>query len=173
MNENEMGRIAAAANALRPDWPIKSVLTILEKPFLSNRTRRDVAVAIAWVACESDSKTPARILEAGPWWQASQESGQRAPRNPQPHEECPKHEGQFRWSCGGCAADRKAKRDEADEQVRQQQALSRTASLERIRATLTEARADHCPHGVARDHCADHDPRRQADPETETQEDPA
>ena len=70
MNENEIERIAHAANALRPDWPIGSIRTLLSKPELAHRPRRDVAVALTWVACESKSKTPARVLEAGPWWQA-------------------------------------------------------------------------------------------------------
>src|SRR5690606_24893959 len=32
---------------------------------------RDVAVAMAWVAADPESKTPARVLEAGPWWAAT------------------------------------------------------------------------------------------------------
>lgn len=70
MNENERDRIAAAINALRPDWPTASIRTLIADK-LNNRTRRDVAVALAWVACESATKTPARVLEAGPWWHAS------------------------------------------------------------------------------------------------------
>ena len=70
MNENEIQRIAAATNALRPDWPISSLVTLLNRPGLVNRTRRDAAVALAWIACDSATKTPARVLEAGPWWQA-------------------------------------------------------------------------------------------------------
>ena len=80
MNETEIGRIAAAANQLRPDWPTASLRTLLEKPELASRPRRDVAVAIAWVACESSTKTPARVLEAGPWWQGSTDSPK--PREP-------------------------------------------------------------------------------------------
>lgn len=80
MNEVETHRIAAAINQLRPDWPIASIKTLLQRPGLANRHRRDVAVALAWVACESESKTPARVLEAGPWWQGSTES--TSPRVP-------------------------------------------------------------------------------------------
>jgi hypothetical protein len=70
MNENEIQRIAAMANALRPDWPVPSLVTLLSKPGLVNRSRRDAAVALTWVACDSASKTPARVLESGPWWTA-------------------------------------------------------------------------------------------------------
>lgn len=84
MNETEIGRIAAAAAMLRPDWPASSIRTLLQRPELINRPRRDVAVALTWVACETATKTPARVLEAGPWWTASPEGGprQRAPYDP-------------------------------------------------------------------------------------------
>lgn len=75
MNEHEIDRIAAAANQLRPDWPLASVRTLLRKPELANRPRRDVAVALAWIACETNTATPARILEAGPWWKAATTDG--------------------------------------------------------------------------------------------------
>lgn len=70
MNEHEKARIAAAVNDLRPDWPTQSVRTLLDHRQLADRPRRDVAVALAWVACESNSATPARVLQPGPWWQA-------------------------------------------------------------------------------------------------------
>lgn len=70
MNENETARIARMVNALRPDWPTASVHTLIATK-LASHSRRDVAVALAWVACESDSKTPARVLESGPWWRAA------------------------------------------------------------------------------------------------------
>ncbi len=65
MNENETDRIAAMGNALRPDWPVASLRALLRRPTLANKTRRDMAVALAWVACESETKTPARVAEAG------------------------------------------------------------------------------------------------------------
>ena len=69
MNENEIERIAAAVNVLRPDWPTPSLRTFIAKK-LGMRPRRDVAVALAWVACDSATTTPARVLENGPWWKA-------------------------------------------------------------------------------------------------------
>lgn len=89
MNEIEAHRIAAALNQLRPDWPVSSLKTLLAKPMLANRHRRDVAVALTWVACDSASKTPARVLEAGPWWTATAEAGgNTAPRPPRREEAC-------------------------------------------------------------------------------------
>lgn len=69
MNDHEAQRIAAAISAARPDWPAASLLTLIRKN-LANRPRRDVFVALAWVACEAETKTPARVLEPGPWWRA-------------------------------------------------------------------------------------------------------
>ena len=61
-------RLAAAGNALRPDWPVKSIMTAL----LDHRDRayRDVAVALAYIATDPDTRTPARLKESGPWWSA-------------------------------------------------------------------------------------------------------
>jgi len=88
MNENEIGRVAAAAHALRPDWPLASIRTLITTK-LADRPRRDVAVALAWVACESGSATPARVLEAGPWWRAAGvETNGLPPRPPKPAEAC-------------------------------------------------------------------------------------
>lgn len=70
MNDHEAQRIAAAMHELRPDWPTNSLLTLLRKKLI-DKPRRDVTVALSWVACESNSATPARVLEAGPWWRAA------------------------------------------------------------------------------------------------------
>lgn len=89
MNENEISRIAAAVSDLRPDWPAASLRTILHLPELRNRPRRDVAVALVWVACEADTKTPRRVLEAGPWWRAAAADGATTNRdNPPRHLRC-------------------------------------------------------------------------------------
>lgn len=104
MNEHEIERIAAAMHHMRPDWPTASLRTLLGRPDLSNRPRRDVAVALAWVACEADTKTPARVLENGPWWRAAViEDGAT-------HHHVAKvygwHEGDPRDICSICALDR-------------------------------------------------------------------
>ena len=70
MNEHEIARLAAAFHALRPDWPAASLRTFIAKN-LASRPQRDVAVALAYIACESGTNTPARVLESGPWWRAA------------------------------------------------------------------------------------------------------
>jgi hypothetical protein len=88
MNEHEIERIAAAMHQLRPDWPAASLRTLIAKS-LMDRPRRDVAVALAWVACESGTATPARVLETGPWWKAAGVEGTTSPRQPfDPGENC-------------------------------------------------------------------------------------
>lgn len=71
MNDNEIQRIAAAINMARPQWPTKQLLTLLHDPRMSSRPRRDAFVALAWIASESETQTPYRVLEAGPWWHAA------------------------------------------------------------------------------------------------------
>src|SRR5689334_1162705 len=70
MNDHEAHRIAAAMHELRPDWPASSILTLIRKNLI-DKPRRDVTVALSWIACEANSHTPARVLEAGPWWRAA------------------------------------------------------------------------------------------------------
>lgn len=107
MNETEIHRIAQAINALRPDWPIGSLATFITSK-LANRARRDVAVALAWIACESESKTPARVLEAGPWWHVGNEN--RAPRPVKAENAC--HDcGRDRNDCGHRPGERTAPTD--------------------------------------------------------------
>ncbi|HEY2086278.1 MAG TPA: hypothetical protein VGH54_09665 [Mycobacterium sp.] len=67
---NELERVAAMAVALRPDWVLSSVLTNL-KANHGTRPFRDLAVAVAWIATDPDTLTPGRLLEAGPWWEAT------------------------------------------------------------------------------------------------------
>ena len=111
--ESERQRIAAAVNQLRPDWPVKSLLSLLDSDHLANRPRRDVCVALTWIACDIDSQTPARIREDGPWWRATNADNDAAWsahltnwRPPHSHEACRKHPGEWANRCRGCAADR-------------------------------------------------------------------
>lgn len=76
MNEVELARLAAMAHALRPEWPAQSVKTYLHA--FAGSAFRDVAVALAWVACDPTSATPARLAENGPWWQATRLPGMTA-----------------------------------------------------------------------------------------------
>lgn len=81
MNQTDIQRLAASVNALRPDWPTKSLTTFIANN-LGTRATIDAAVAMAWIATDPDTKTPARVLEAGPWWKATRPAG--APTGEQP-----------------------------------------------------------------------------------------
>ena len=70
ISRDETERLAAMANALRPDWPLKSLTTFIVNE-LTRRTYREVAIALAWLATDPATDTPKRMLEAGPWWNAS------------------------------------------------------------------------------------------------------
>ena len=75
MNDHEIDRIAAAMNMLRPDWPKQQLKTLLRDERIASRPRRDVCVALAWIASEPNSHTPYRVLEVGPWWRAAAVEG--------------------------------------------------------------------------------------------------
>lgn len=68
--ENEAARLAAAINFLRPDWPAPSIRTLIVTRH-RDRPLHDLAVALAYVATDCASRTPARINEPGPWWQVT------------------------------------------------------------------------------------------------------
>ena len=69
LSQTEAHRLAAAINALRPDWPLASLSTFIRTK-LAEKAYRDAAVALAWIATDEATTTPARVLEAGPWWRA-------------------------------------------------------------------------------------------------------
>lgn len=89
MNDHEAARIAAAMNAARPDWPLRQLTTLLKDQRIANRPRRDVFVALAWVASEQNSASPYRVIEAGPWWKAAGIEGSAKVRDVvEPGERC-------------------------------------------------------------------------------------
>jgi hypothetical protein len=65
MNQIEAARLADSAHALRPDWPKQSVMKLLHQ--VAAWAYRDVAVQLAYLACDPETETPARILTDGPW----------------------------------------------------------------------------------------------------------
>lgn len=69
LTRQEAERIAQAVNALRPDWPIPSLLNLIWKH--KDRPLLDVAVELTWVALLPDTKTPGRIDADGPWKHAT------------------------------------------------------------------------------------------------------
>lgn len=155
MTPEQIDRLAAATNALRPDWPIQSLRTFIERN-LANRAYRDACVAFAWVA-NTDTETPRLIVEAGPWWRAVSvgENDNPVRKPPKAHEECGRHPGQYRLACGGCAADKRAVREEAEAAAAEQAAVTKAGALTDVRAQLALTRAALCGHGVPASHCAE------------------
>jgi hypothetical protein len=101
----ELARVAAQANALRPDWPTRSVLTYLEREH-ATRAYRDLAVAMAYIAADPKTQTPKRLSEAGPWWKATGEVGGTAvPSSTQPRCAEPGHEHELAVNCAICRSD--------------------------------------------------------------------
>lgn len=70
LTEVEASRIADAIAAARPDWPARSLRAFVASR-LRDRAFADVLVALAVVAADPASETPARVLEPGPWWTAT------------------------------------------------------------------------------------------------------
>ena len=118
MNEHEADRIAVAINTLRPDWPIKQLRTLCAHPDMVRRPRLDAAIALVAVACDSESKTPYRVLETGPWWHAAAAAAgdnHQAPTRAYPpklEDACELHGG-WATNCPGCAAEQLAGDDRA------------------------------------------------------------
>lgn len=102
LTKTEAERLAAAANALRPDWPVSSLLTYLSKH--KARAYRDVAVALAWIATDPQTKTPARLDEQGPWWKATQADSPTAAVHVRPR--CPDHPTRDALGCPDCTSSR-------------------------------------------------------------------
>jgi hypothetical protein len=65
---------------------------------------------------------------------------QPARRNPQPHEECKVHAGQYAHRCGGCASDHRAAKEAREEQATHQSQLTRDEALTAARAAVREAK---------------------------------
>jgi hypothetical protein len=68
---DEIQRIAAAMNALRPDWRPSSLVTFLTKHHIG-RSYRDLAIAGVVVASDPTTKTPHLLNGHGSWWVAAQ-----------------------------------------------------------------------------------------------------
>lgn len=103
-------RLAGAIHLIRPDWPAKSILTQIRKQ--DYRPLADLAVALMAVAVAANpaSRTPARVTEHGPWWQAAQVANGTDRRPTERDAElCPVHgDGTLAWNCHLCGADEKA-----------------------------------------------------------------
>jgi hypothetical protein len=63
---------------------------------------RDVAVALAWIATDATTKTPARLDENGPWWKATMADSPTVTVHVRPA--CPDHPRHQSLGCPECAA---------------------------------------------------------------------
>ena len=98
LSRTEIERLAAMGNALRPDWPTASLVTHIGANY-PNRAYRDVACALAYVATDAITATPARLAQQGPWWRTTEESRQPPVGRPVP---CPDHDDQPAGRCHHC-----------------------------------------------------------------------
>lgn len=101
----EIERLAAAAAALRPEWPIKSLCTFLARDH-AHRAYADVAIALTAIAVDPKTKTPKRMNELGPWWAAASAAfGDRA--NDTRYERCTVdgHRSYPAANCGACRSE--------------------------------------------------------------------
>lgn len=110
LTRTEVERLAAAANALRPDWPLRSLCTFLERDH-ARRAYRDVAVALAWVATDPKTQTPKRMNELGPWWQAVAGTETVGGRHTPCDVEGDAHRSFPKGNCSACRADELAADD--------------------------------------------------------------
>lgn len=106
--DTELTRLADMAHALRPDWHPRSVRAWLAT-HVRTRAYRDVAVALAAIACDSTTTTPARLDESGPWWAAAVAAGGTSTPLPGPgsSRRCdrPGHEHEPASTCRACRAE--------------------------------------------------------------------
>lgn len=165
MHDHEAVRLAAAINSLRPDWPVSSLHTFIIRN-LAARAYADAAVALTFVAVDPKSSTPKRVLEAGPWWRATQtEAGTYRP--PRKDEVCPVHVGSWANSCSGCAADRLSGDTTQGPDPRKPVVTARVAE---VRAELATIKAALCGHKVDRTRAHCDACERPAEPATEATE---
>lgn len=79
ITRNDAENLARAIHALRPDWPIAQLMTLLGEGQdgtgnLRDYPLRDLGCALTWIALDRDhdgrpvTASPYRILEPGPWF---------------------------------------------------------------------------------------------------------
>lgn len=74
-------RIATAINAIRPDWRIDSMVTMIGQRH-QHRVPSDLGAALMWIALDPGSSNPGRVNEQGPWWSARSAQLDIAPQPP-------------------------------------------------------------------------------------------
>ena len=139
--KTELERLAAEGAALRPDWPVRSVLTYLANNH-AHRAYRDIAVALAYIATDPTTKTPKRLGEAGPWWMVSSETAaSTVPRAGAIRCTIPGHECEIAANCRSCRAEQIAIADGVEAPTTREPVVS----AERVREILEAAPAYSSP----------------------------
>lgn len=113
LETNQLQRLAAMANVLRPDWPTNSLYSFLAK-HQAHRTYRDLAVALAYIAADQQTKTPARLNENGPWWTATRDPNTAPQPRPVTCQTC----GQIHTRLEGCKEPREPASPDAASKAR-------------------------------------------------------
>lgn len=141
--------LARLVHLLRPEWDEPGIFEALKK--LARRDPFEVTLRAVRAASRPDCKTPGVIPLDGPHARDPQPHERPVGRGPTPEQECRTHPGQYATACSGCAADRIAREEEADQ-----------------RHAAAARRATHCEHDVPRAECP---PCKNRDPEAERRTD--
>lgn len=141
MTPIDAARIAAAVAILRPEWPEPSLRTFLTDPkyHISRRPYQDAATAMTYIATDPTTKTPARVLESGPWWHIGKPDPEPAKSS-----QCPRCRDFYDPREGHQVCNRPSHDEET------------AASLEQARTELAAITADRCHHGTPRRFCTEH-----------------
>jgi len=109
LDDRELTRLADMAAALRPDWHPRSTTAYLRRS-QRHRGYADVGLALAFVALDPASDTPARLEQPGPWWQATRlHAAPPPPVGPGrgiPACRLPGHEHEPAHACRACRSER-------------------------------------------------------------------
>lgn len=69
ITKTEAERIAAAINALRPDWSQAQIMGVLaDERIRVQKTYADTALAMTKLALDPETRQPTRVFEHGHWW---------------------------------------------------------------------------------------------------------
>ena len=80
MDQHDARRIAETGNALRPDWPVRSLMTLLAEH--RHKDPLDVHLAVVWIAYDSSIQSPAILRSDGPWWRLTRDAKLGTPNLP-------------------------------------------------------------------------------------------
>lgn len=139
LTKQQAQALAHFAHLCRPDWDEAGIMAQLAK--VTERHPLDIGIALMRLCGDPNVDNPGAFPNpTGPHWaeKVSHDANIRTP--PKKHEECGKHAGEYRLSCRGCAADRKARREQAEADAHAAATLTRTEAIAQIRADLATIR---------------------------------